>query len=696
MIAFLEDRMFARRSRWAMLPLTAVAAMVATACGSGTSEPKGNAAASSIQIVSGNGQVGLVGQTLSTPLEVKVLSNTGTPLSGVTVTFVVTSGTASVSPGTTTTDATGVAKTTVTLGTAPGTVQISAKVNGTTLASNFVITIGSSTTTLACTGNQPQTPAVGGVLPGLGGTGICLGGGTGGADYALVAFYGNPDNSTSTSIQVTSQNAIALATADVTPSFNVLSSGAAPLRQTVSTNPAQDAFETRLRRIARTELTPRIPGLHAYLQQRRAMGPSLNAIPQGPLQLNQILTLNANANDPCANAINVAARVAAISNNAYILADTANPTGGFTDDEYASFATMFDTLINPLDVQNFGQPTDIDNNHKIVILFTKEVNKLTSRGAVGVVGGLFFERDLFPVKDDNTLGLQGCPTSNVGEMFYLLVPDPNGVFSDKRSKTDVLNLTPGTLAHEYQHLINAARRLYINFANDFEEVWLNEGLSHIAEELLYYRVSGLGPRQNIGVAQLRTSQAAIDAFNNYQGSNIGRFEEFLGKPSQTSVYGNNDELETRGATWDLLRYLADHRNASDADTWQALVNTKQSGQQNLAFVFGSDYMTQIRDWATSVFSDDLPGVVDAHFLEQSWNMRDIFPNLVNGSGQRLGKYPLQVTPLADAAPANVSILAGGEAYLRFSVPSGTSASIDWSAGGLPVSPLMQFTVVRTK
>lgn len=686
--------MFARRNQWASSLLTMTAAIVATACGTGTSEPKGAAAASNIQVVSGNGQVGLVGQSLSSPLIVKVTSSNGNPLSGVTVTFAVVSGAASVSPGTTTTDATGQAKTNVTLGSTPGNVQINATVNGTTLVAAFVVTIGSSNTTLACATNpNAQTPAVGDVLPGLGGSGICLGGGTGGADYALIAFYANQDNTASTSLQVSSQNAIALTTADVAPAYDIIASGAAALNKPLAANPVQEAFDRKLRQIAKTELEPRIPGLRAYLQQQPTMRPNLNAIPQGALQLNQILTLNANANDPCTNPINVGARVAAISNTAYILADTANPTGGFTDTEYASFGATFDTLVTPVDVQNFGQPTDIDNNSKIVILFTKEVNKLTPRGSGGVVGGLFFERDLFPIQTNSQLGLQGCATSNVGEMFYLLVPDPNGIFSDKRSKTDVLDLTPGTLAHEYQHLINAGRRLYVNNAFDFEDVWLNEGLSHIAEELLYYRVSGLAPRQNIGVTALRNN---VDAFNNYQGANFGRFEEFLGKPSQTSVYGNNDSLETRGATWDLLRYLADHRTATDAQTWQALVNSRLSGLQNLAGVFGSDYMTQIRDWATSVFSDDIPGVTDARFLEPSWNMRDIFPNLVNSSGQRLGKYPLQVIPLADAAPANVSIVAGGEAYIRFSVQPGSSASIDWTAGGLPVSPLVQFTVVRTR
>ena len=68
-----------------------------------------------------------------------------------------------------------------------------------------------------------------------------------------------------------------------------------------------------------------------------------------------------------------------------------------------------------------------------MIFFTKEVNKLTPRGSNGVIGGFFFERDLFPTPTRRSV--QGrAPTSNVGEMFYVLVPDPNAVFSDKRTK----------------------------------------------------------------------------------------------------------------------------------------------------------------------------------------------------------------------------------------------------------------------
>ncbi len=521
----------------------------------------------------------------------------------------------------------------------------------------------------------------------MGGTGICLGAATGGSDYALVAFFGNPNQAILGQVNVTGHGATALTTPDLTPLGDVFANPQRGPSLGGGVSDAQEQFDLRLRRMAQTQLAPLVPAARAAMRS----GARRNIIPNS-FTLNQIVSLNANGTIPCSSPINIAARVATISNTAYVFADTANPAGGFSDADYASFATMFDTLINPLDVQNFGAPTDIDHNGKIVILFTKEVNKLTARGANGVVGGFFFDRDLFPTTTQN--GLEGCATSNFGEMFYVLVPDPNAVFSDKRTASDVLSLTPGTLAHEYQHLINAGRRLYVNTTSDYPEVvWLNEGLSHIAEELLFYKATGLAPRQNIDLNAART---VATAFANFQGSNFGRYDVFLSKPSQTSPYADNDELETRGATWNLLRYLADHKGTSDGSTWSSLVNTPDTGQTNLSHVFGPDYLTQIRDWATSVFSDDVPGLTDARFLEQSWNMRSVFPGLASGNGQALGKFPLTVVPLSDAQPANLLVNAGGVAYLRFSVPAGGQASIDWTSSGLPVSPFFQFTVVRTR
>jgi hypothetical protein len=277
------------------------------------------------------------------------------------------------------------------------------------------------------------------------------------------------------------------------------------------------------------------------------------------------------------------------------------------------------------------------------------------------------------------------------------VPDPNGVYSVAHSKGFVDTLTTGTLAHEYQHLINAAQRLYVTNADAFEDTWLNEGLSHIAEELLFYRVTGLAPRQNLDISAFQgTTNPNRNAFNAYQADNFGRYQVFLGRPNTSSPYAGNDSLQTRGATWNLLRYLADHQTtANDAAFWRSFDDTPLTGQRNVQHACGCDYMTAIRDWATSVFSDDVAGVTDPRFLESSWNMRSIFPHLTSG-GTALNRFPLAVVALSDASPASISVNAGGAAYIRFTVPAGTSASIDWSAAGLPVSSLVKFTVVRSR
>jgi hypothetical protein len=668
-------------------------AMAAAAACSGSDTAPASATPTQIAIVSGNGQVGLIGTPLSVPLVVMVTAN-GVVLSGATVTFATTTGAASVSPASATTDATGQAKTTVTFGAAAGNVAVTAAVSGTSLSVAFVETAATSSLTQACTSGAPLSPAIGAVVPGVSGTGVCLSGGTTGAEYALVAFHGNADPSTSVSLIVQSHGGVTgVSAASLAPSFDQVAA-AAYARYHV--NATQDQFEMTLRASARRDLTSLMPSARAIVQRR----PSFTAIPASPA-IGSLFTLNANGNEgqSCTNPINVVARVAAVSNLAIVVADTGNPSGGFTDAEYASFAATFDTLISPLDVANFGQPTDIDKNGKTIIFFTKEVNKLTPRGSGGVIGGFFHERDLFPTT--STSDLQGCATSNFAEMYYSLVPDPNAQFSDARSKANVQSLTPGTLVHEFQHLINAGRRLYVNNANAFEEVWLNEGLSHIAEELLYYHVARQPTRQNLGISIIAADTISANIWNTYQGDNSGRFQVFLSKPNATSVYAQNDSLETRGATWNLLRYLADHRGSSDGDAWQQLDNSKTTGQQNLAAVFASDgqistLLLQIRDWATSIFADDVPGMADPKYSDLSWNMRNIYPRLVNSNGTALARYPLAVLPLSDAQPVNASVLGGGAAYIRFFVPAGASASIDWSASGLPVSPLVQFTVVRSK
>lgn len=289
--------------------------------------------------------------------------------------------------------------------------------------------------------------------------------------------------------------------------------------------------------------------------------------PKGPfdtplpasLKVGDLVRVNVNGEQGCTNAIIRAARVVAIGGKSMILADTLNPAGGFTTADYQRFAAKFDTLVYPVDEGAFGAPTDIDNNGRVGIIFTTAVNQLTPAGSTSYVGGFTFSRDLFPRVA--TSRAQACATSNQGEYFYSLAPDPQGTINgNRRTAGFVDSVTVPVLAHELEHLINASRKLYINTtAEDFEDKWLDEGLAHIAEELLFYREGGVSPRTNIDVTALRERTAIVRAFNANMLGNAGRYRSYLAATPTSSPYANGDSLTTRGATWNWLRYLADQK-----------------------------------------------------------------------------------------------------------------------------------------
>jgi uncharacterized protein (TIGR03437 family) len=86
--------------------------------------------AATLSVRSGSGQSGTVGQPLANRLVVVVVDAAGVPMPGVTVTFAVTAGTATVDPSRVATGADGTASTLVTLGATAGTVTVTATVAG--------------------------------------------------------------------------------------------------------------------------------------------------------------------------------------------------------------------------------------------------------------------------------------------------------------------------------------------------------------------------------------------------------------------------------------------------------------------------------------------------------------------------------------------------------------------------------------
>ena len=326
---------------------------------------------------------------------------------------------------------------------------------------------------------------------------------------------------------------------------------------------------------------------------------------------------------------------------------------------------------------------------------------ITPENSDSFIGGFFHPRDLFPKADAN--GLQGCPSSNEGEMFYMLVPDPSGtVNGNKFSLGFVDTLTVSVLAHEFQHLINAGRRIYVNVgAEDFEDTWLNEGLSHIAEELLYYRESGMQPRQGLTDALIRGNAAKYAIWKADASSNFSRLLEYIEDPAAASpIDAVNDELSTRGAAWSFLRYAVDRAYTSDAGVWSRFSNSIQTGMNTVTLGLQTDPRPYLEDFVVANYLSELGISSDPRYRHKSWNYRDIFSNTfgtrVNGVFTPNGFYPLKTTGLADRVAITVSARGGSASYHRLAVPAGREALVSHLPGVATSTPTFVYYVVRTK
>lgn len=772
-----------RRGPLAALRLVLVAGLAAACGGENVAGPPPTPA--TLRVDSGNGQQGIVGQPLTTPLSVTVLDANGRPIGDVRVTFSAAPGSGTVTPTAVQTNSAGVASSLWTLGTQPGTATATASVSGvpaatftavvraaaaavvvalpgrldlgvgdtarvvanardafgnvvTQVALNWstlepaVATVtdglvtavgqGSARIVVAATGpggaiadTVPVTvgpagasvcgsrtvvsPAVGEVVPltsTLEGAERCIGADVAGAEFALVAI-----NTSATFGTLVGLDALTLGVGAAPPARAVadasLFGAAAAAPPTTLAPPVElrgdGGFHDALRRRERRELAEHVAvARETFAGGRRA--PTMLAAQVAPPTVGSLVTLNAQTLSACTQANNRTGRVVAVSQRAIIVADTANPTGGYTDAEYASIAATFDTLTYPLDVEYFGEPTDIGGTGRITLFYTRAVNQLTPGGANFVIGGFFFARDLYPKAARN--GLPACATSNEREMMYLLVADPNGqVNGNVRTKNDVTRLNRTTVAHELQHLINAGRRLHLTpGANPNEEVWLDEGLAHTAEELLYFRLAGFGSRENLARSTVAANSAAAELFTGYAAQNFARWTGYLRAPELQSPYAPNDSLSTRGAAWHFLRYAAGRQPGSEAAFYRRLVSGPATGLTNLSAALPSGALASwLRDWAIAVFADDLATPLAPEYTLPAWNFRSILPALTIG-GQPLGSYPLATRPMTAGTIRSVALAGGGSTYLRFSVGPARRALVSVSRNGGAPPASVQLAVIR--
>lgn len=235
----------------------------------------------------------------------------------------------------------------------------------------------------------------------------------------------------------------------------------------------------------------------------------------------------------------------------YVDVSVLSAGSSLNDSDIQKACARFDAQVQE-EYKLFGSASDVDNDGRISVLMTAQVNRLGASGG-GIITGFFLAGDLYSRSNAN-------PLSNEREIIYAAVPDVNGSYGVRISKELALNnLLPAVLPHELQHAINYNQHVLVRGSSP-EQNWLNEGLSHLAEDLL-----GVGLE------------------------NPSRYEIYLQQPSNYGLITEGSPgLAERGGIFLFLRYLYEQNSNAKKFIWDA-VNTDLSGVTNIEVAYnGTD------------------------------------------------------------------------------------------------------------
>ncbi|MBI4223808.1 MAG: hypothetical protein HY609_02645, partial [Deltaproteobacteria bacterium] len=245
--------------------------------------------------------------------------------------------------------------------------------------------------------------------------------------------------------------------------------------------------------------------------------------------------------------VTVSATAECIGDNVIFFVDEEVSTDVLSDADIAQLCDDFDPVVAE-EESLFGSIPDVDGNGKVIALFTPQVNRLGGQGG-GIITGFFLANDLFASSGSN-------PASNYAEILYIMVPDPSGSWGVTVSRTFAMsNLLPSVLPHELQHVINYNQHVFVA-QGSAENSCLNEGLSHLAEDLM-----GQGQE------------------------NPSRYGIYLSSPQSYSLIScASAGLGSRGGSYLFLRYLYEQSGKSTAFL-QRLIQSPYQGIENLERAF---------------------------------------------------------------------------------------------------------------
>jgi len=495
--------------------------------------------------------------------------------------------------------------------------------------------------------------------------------------------------------------------------------GARPAPASAGALGARGDLELRLRGAVRREI--RRLGLH----RRRTRGPApylgvrggpggLRGIGGGPVAVGDTLPFSyavdaAALTVSCTDtAVAIRARVRGVGQHILLVEDVNTPAGGFSNADWDQLFQEYDTQTAPTDAAFFGDPADVDHDGRITVLFTPEVNRLSAPGSNIGIGGFFLALDLLdsgdPARDGVPIeGGMTCPTSNEGEIVYVLAPDPGGQFSDPVSREGAIRNGRAIVAHEIQHLLSAEQRLVFAGVDldQLETAWLGEGLSHIAEEAVGLTLAGLPNGADLRLEDFPGELDPTGLFRSYQFPNFGRLRFFLNDPESTPAIAAVDPLgaqglQMRGFAWIFLRWLADQFAAGDGRALFRMLSSGGPGSAvgvaNVEAATGQRWEDLISDFALALAADNLSsGGLGVRQQVPSWNLREMYRSL-QAKTSRPDIFPPEGYPLREStlplrsAAFEFSVGPSTARYFRLDMPPRSAAlslEITDLSGGAP-------------
>lgn len=484
--------------------------------------------------------------------------------------------------------------------------------------------------------------------------------------------------------QYATSDAVSSTLANSKPPFalgaNVSGAATAAVEPAAGTLTAQGALDRMLRR-SEHALAP--------LAARSGAHPPVEA-PLAALTLNStrsfkvLKTLEGGAFD------DVTAKLKYIGENVLIYVDQTAPANGLTDPQLTGLGNLFDRKLYEAAVHAFGSPTDIDKDDHIVVLMTPTVNKLTTAAectSVGYVTGFFYGLDLASL----------ATNSNKGEIFYSIVADPSAATgSCAHSVAELQRQVPATFIHEFQHMISYGQHVLVRGGPD-EELWLNEGLSHVAEELgslLYERDPG----------QPRSTPAQIfpDSSQGFINGDMRNAYNYLRRPTNTSVTltQGGATLEERGAAWLFLRWLGDQKGDG---IFRRLVETSLTGVRNVEDKAGEPFPRMFGDFSIAAYAYDGLNGVPANALPERYrflsrDFRLIFKRFFDVGGDDFDRvFPIVATPFAPGASVFNAMVPGTATWYELRTGTAPRVTLNFGPNGAtPFDPALgaQVTVLR--